>query len=251
MRGKDMKKYLILLLVLLFVGTFAACNAIDSLPFPGGNNPPASPPVIPPRPELPTLPDLSEFADSGFTIVEDLPEISLINHDLGDSDLLEAVTFRTLLGAEIGDVTIISDYDILEHENASIFNDAWAIELYYFARRHETAVESVIKSFEADVEVEWFLPDSHLEISDVRATADHQMAFLVVIEELTNGVVRVFLYLAQNVPGTNDVVLMDVLMYPHLWEEYDDLVLSELSSHIGLDLRAYLRDFVVQQEQVV
>jgi len=246
-----MKKCLVLLLVILLIGAFAACSVVDSLPTPGGSG--SSEPAVDNTPPLPTpIPtEPPETEISGFTVVEDLPMINLINHDLRNSTLLETVTFRTLLGAEIGEVTIISAYDTLEHDNAYIFNDAWAIELYYFARRHETAVESVIRSFEADVEVEWVFPDSHVEISDIRATADHQMAFLVVTEELTNGVVRVLLYLAQNVAGTNDVVLMDVVMYPHLWEDYDEAVLSELSYHVGLDMRAYLHAFIVQQEQVV
>jgi len=247
-----MKKCLVLLLAILLVGIFAACGGGGSSPIPEGLRPPMSPlPTFTPPPGFPDLLTPSESEVSGFTIVEDLPAINLINHDLSDSDLLEAVTFRTLLGAEIADVTIISEYDDLEHENAHIFNDAWAIELYYFARRHETAVESVIRSFEADVEAEWFFPDSHLEISDIRATSDHQMAHLVVIEEFTNGIVRVLIYMAQNVPGSNDVVLLDVVLYPHLWEEYDEAVLSELSFHIGLDLRVYLREFVEQQAQLV
>jgi len=245
-----MRKYLVLLLAILLIGTFVACNVVDSLPIPGSSTPVPLPAVTPPV-VLPELPELPGTEVSGFTIVEDLPEITLINHDLRASDLLEAVTFRTLLGAEIADVSIISAYDTLEHENAYIFNDAWAIEIYYFARRHETAVESVIRSFEADVEAEWFFPDSHMDLSDIRATADHEMAFLVVTEELTNGVVRIHLYLAQNVPGSSDVVLMDVVLYPHLWEEFDEAVLSELSYHIGLDMRAYLREFVVRQEQMV
>jgi len=71
------------------------------------------------------------------------------------------------------------------------------------------------------------------------------MALLVVTEELTNGEVLVMLYLAQNVPGSNDVVVLDILLFPHLWEEYDEEVLAELSQHIGLDLRAYISEFLV------
>jgi len=105
----------------------------------------------------------------------DLPSINLINHDLSGSDLLEAVTFRTLLGAEIASVSIISDHEEFDHENAYIFVDAWGIWLYYFARRHETAVESVIRGFEEDIEEEWFLPDAHLVVSDVRTTAPQRI----------------------------------------------------------------------------
>jgi len=237
-----MKKYLVLLLVILLIGTFAACGGSDTdtppLPAPGSSGPlePAEATTLPE--ELPE----SEVAD--FTIVTDLPAINLINHDLSGSDLLEAVTFRTLLGAEIASVTIISDHEELEHENAFIYVDAWAIELYYIARRHETAVESVIRAFEEDVEEEWFFPDSHLVVNDIRASADHQMALLVVTEELTNGEVLVLLYLAQNVPGSNDVVVLDILLHPQIWEEYDEEALRELSHHIGLDLRTYISEFL-------
>ena len=239
-----MKKCLVLLLVILLIGTFAACGGSDT---PTPPIPPAPGSSGPSEPETATtLPgELPEDEFSDFTIIEDLSPINLINHDIGDSDLLDAVTFRTLLGAEIASVTIISEHEELEHENAYIFVDAWGIWLYYFARRHETAVESVIRGLEEDIEEEWFFPDSHLVVSDVRATADHQMALLVVTEELTNGEVLVMLYLAQNVPGSNDVVVLDILLFPHLWEEYDEEVLAELSQNIGLDLRAYISEFLV------
>jgi len=246
-----MKKVLVLLFALLLLGSLAACDLIDSLPIPGGSD--SSVPTVPPAPiftPLPGFPELGLDPDSEldfeYTIVIDLPEITLIHHDLSGSDLLEPIMFQTFLGIDIAPVTIISAYDELVQENAFIFNDAWAIELYYFARRHENAVQSLIGSFEADVEGEWILPDSHLEISDLRTTKDQQTAFLAVTEELTNGMVRILLYMAQTVPDSNDVVVLDVVLFPHLWEAHDDVVLHELSQHIGLDLRTYLTPFVSQ-----
>ena len=233
-----MKKVLLLLLAVLLLGSLAACDVVDSLPFPGGTTGEISGPVGIAEPP-------AGLADLDFTIVTDLPEISLIYHDLDDSNLLESIMFRSFLGADIAPVTIISEYDELVHDNAYILNDAWAIELHYFARRHETAVQSVILSFEGDRDTEWIFPDSHLTMRDVRATEDHQMAFLAVTEELTNGAVRILLYIAQNVPGTNDVVILDVVLFPHLWEAHDDVVLHELSRHIGLDLRTYLTEFLL------
>jgi len=243
-----MKKLLALLFAFLLIGTLAACDAIIDI-FPQGTPDPAPMPSFTPPIGFPELnPELG--SDLEFTIVTDLPEINLIYHDLEGSDLLEPIMLQTLLGIDVALVTIITTYDELVQEGGWIVNDAWAIELYYFARRHETAVQSLKASFAGDVEAEWIFPDSHLEIGDIRATEDHQMAFLAVIEELTNGVTRILLYMAQNVPDSNDVVILDVVLYPHLWEGHDDVVLYELSGHIGLDLREYLTQFLMQDAAV-
>jgi len=253
-----MKKLLVLLLVLLLVGTLAAC---DALPF-GGNNDTANgndnddtPPqgIVTLPAELPedddyddeTPDDVPHTEQHGdFTVIHDLVGFTLIDHDLASSDLLEPLMLRSVLGAEFATVTIISDWEELIHENGWIFIDAWAIEIYYFTRRHETAVESVIGSFEADYESGYFFPDSYLALGDVHATPDENMAILSLVEELTSGHVRVLVYLAQVVPGTRDVVLMEFVFYPHLWEAQDEDVLSALSHHIGIDLSVYLSDFV-------
>ena len=235
-----MKKRLAVLLVILLIGTLAACDAIIDI-FPQGTPDPAPMPVFTPADGLPDS-DL----DMELTVVTDLPEINLIYHDLADSDLLEPVMLQTFLGVDVAPVTIITTGEEPVREGGWIINDALAIELYYIARRHETAVQSLKASFLGDVEAEWIFPDSHLSIGDIRASEDHQMAFLAVTEELTNGITRILLYLAQNVPNSNDVVLLDVVFYPHLWESHDDIVLHELSQHIGLDLRTYLTDFLSQ-----
>jgi len=243
-----MKKLLVLLLAVLLIGTFAACDAIPFL----NDSGPSTPTLPPVPPNLFSIETENPFAPEGFfdtetdghTVIHDLPAISLIDHDLADSDILEPVVLRSVLGAEVATVTIISDWDDFFEDNGFILNDAWAIEIYYFHRRHETAVESVIRSFEADKEADYFFPDSHLTIGDVHASADENMALLSIIEELTSGHIRVLLYLAQVVPGSNDVVLMDLVFFPHLWEAQDDDVLAALSHHIGIDLSVYMSDFV-------
>jgi len=252
-----MKKLLVLLLALLLVGTLAACGAI---PFFGGNDTNTeSEEAASPPPEITTLPaeipdDIEDIeipddvpdADEydTFTIIHDLEGFNLVAHDVTDSDILELIMLRSVLDVNIAYVTIISDWDELIHESGWILNDARAIEIYYFTRRHETAVVSIIGSFEADYDAGFFAPDSYLALGDIHATPDEDMAIFSLVEEFVNGQVRVLVYLGQVIPVTRDVVLMEFVFYPHLWEARDNDILAALSHHIGIDLSVYLADFV-------
>jgi len=179
----------------------------------------------------------------GFDVITDLSGLNLIDHDLTGSDMLEHTELTTFLrGVEFATVTIISYAETAEW-NGVIFNDAWAIELYYFARRHESALEAVVWSANYDLDSGYFFSDSYLEIGSVRTSADHQTAYMVIVEEMRNGNVRICFYLAQNVPDTNEVVLLDIVLFLNLWDRHDDVVLAELSQHIGINLSTYMIDF--------
>ena len=180
----------------------------------------------------------------GFTVVYDLPEgLNLIDHDLAGSALLEHAVLTNMLGMDVAAVTIVREAETIA-DRGYIFNDAWAIELYYFSRRHETAVETVAWSVNWDMEEGYFFEDSILTLGDIRATADGQTAVMAVFEELRSGHVRICLYLAQNVPDSNEVVLLDMALLLWLWEDHDHVVLAELSQHIGIDLGTYIDAFV-------
>jgi len=240
-----MKKLILLLMAVLLIGSLSACAEMERL-FPWlpefGTAAPA---------EDPLLGEDAPSQISGHPVVYDLDDMNLINHDLDGSDLLEHITLYTTAGTESAIVTIISDgayYENWELQAGEgiIFVDAWSIELYYFSRRRETAAESVAWSFERDREDGYFIEDSVLTASPIRASADRQTAFLAVREELENGRVRVLLYLAQNVPDSNEVVLLDMVLFPGLWEtqeEHNDAVLEAFSELIGIDLSVYLEEF--------
>lgn len=243
-----MKKITVVVIIVLLAMLLSACGLwslrnpttrIQPVPIP----PPTQEHVLPtlPAPE-PPLQGPSEVVE--FEVIEDLTGMNLIDHDLDGSTILEPIEFTTLLlGREFATVTIVS-YAELFVQDGFIFNDAWAIELYYFARRHESAVESVIWSAAADITEGYFFPDSVLTVGPVRASEDHQTAFMVIVEELRSGHMRICFYMAQNVPGTDEVVLLDVVLFPGLWERQDNIVLAELSRHFGVDLGVYIADYL-------
>ena len=238
-----MKKLALLLFVVLLVGTLSACAELEEL-FPwtqsGSEETEETPPAQTPEEGTETtLPD--RIGD--HEIVYDLTRLNLIDHNLDNSDLLESHTLRTEAGRDSADVTIISDGELVYDEDGYIFNDAGAIELHYFARREETtAVEAVKWSIDRDKELGFFFPNSSLAVGPIRTNVDREMAALVVREEFPNGHTRVLIYLAQAVPGSNEFVVLDFVLYPELWETKHDQILAELSRHIGLNLSAYLED---------
>jgi len=174
-----------------------------------------------------------------FNVVTDLPDLNLIGHDLAGSTRLESMTLYTEAGRAMTAVTIVRDGENTV-TNGTIFNDAGAIELYYFPRGNETAVDAVIWSANGDIGDGYFSEDSTLTIGSIRASEDHQMAYLTIVEKMANGVEIVCFYIAQNIPGTNDVVLLDIVLFTNLWDSRSNAVLAELSEHIGINLGAYL-----------
>lgn len=245
-----MKKIALLLVFILLAGTLSAC--FDQLPM--LNDAPAQQEASPPPVASPAQgddrPSQEEAPRAGFgfrlgefEVVEDLSGLRLFDHDLSGSTLLEPIVFTNILGGESATVLSISGGEISTQLDGFLFIDAWAIELYYFARSHENASESVVQRAIEDYENGYFLSDTSLSVGPVRTSADHQTAFLVILETLPTGESRVCIYLAQNVPGTNEVIAMDITLYPDLWESYDDAILAELSSQLGVNLSAYLTGF--------
>jgi len=176
----------------------------------------------------------------GFDIITNLSGLNLINHDLTNSTLLQYLTLNDTAGNKMAAVAIVSSGENIT-DDGHIFNDAGAIELYYFARNNETAVESVIWSATADIEeIEFFSDDSDLSIGAIRASADHGTAYLTIIEEMADGSVIVCFYIAQNVPSSNGVILLDIVLHTYLWNNDSDAVLAELSELIGINLSSYL-----------
>ena len=75
----------------------------------------------------------------------------------------------------------------------------------------------------------------------LRASADFQtMAFGLYLEQRGEPY-AVRIYLAQDIPDSNDYMLfLTLTLFPKDWSENDSAVLEELSEQIGMDLMAYL-----------
>ena len=250
-----MKKVALLLILVLLAGTLSAC--FDQLPMlgdrsasaqEGGAQPPPPAASAPPRGEAPPPSAQTPQTEGGsrlgeFEVVEDLAGLRLFDHNLGDSAFLEPIVFTNVLGGESATVLNLKGGEILEQGDGFLFVDGWAIEFYYFARSHEDASQTVVQRALSDYQTDYFFDGSNLVVGPVRTSADHQTAFLAILETLPNGETRLCFYLAQNVPGTNEVVAMEIVLFPGLWGRDDDAILAEVGRHLGVDLAAYLSGF--------
>ncbi|MCL2564045.1 MAG: hypothetical protein FWE08_08445 [Oscillospiraceae bacterium] len=236
-----MRKIIALILAaVLLIGILGGC----SLFFLDDDRPAETPAPATPTPEreLPTVG--AERDPVEFEIVRDLTGLNLIDHDLGNSALLELAALRAVLGREIADIVILSVGDF-DESNGFIFSnsESWAVGLFYFAMRHTTAADTVIRSLEIDMDDGFIEPDSILTVGPVRTAADGETASLAVLEENIFGDVFLHIYLAQNVPDSTEVVLLDILIVIGFLEEEDHRILTELSTHLGIDLHAYIEAF--------
>jgi len=243
-----MRKYIALLaFVLLLIGTFGGCSHLLEGPL---RSVIVSEEMESDTAEAQDFDEEFEFVDvtpdrADYEIVHTLTDLNLIDHDLGEDDtLLEQTTLRTLLGRDIAEVLILRDGE-LDEESGHIFsnNDSWTMGLYYFTRRHETAIDSVLWSLEFDKESGFLEPNSILTVGPVRTDVEEQTAAVVVLEESTMGDVFLHIYMAQNVPGSNEVVLLDVWLVLGFLEAQDERILAELSDHIGMDFHALITEF--------
>ncbi|MCL2367588.1 MAG: hypothetical protein FWC72_01185, partial [Oscillospiraceae bacterium] len=83
-----------------------------------------------------------------------------------------------------------------------------------------------------------FRSDSTLTVSPLRTNETGSIATLGVREQTAAGMPRIVLYLAQNVPGTQDVVRLEIGLYTDLLTIEDHMALSELSLLFGVNLAA-------------
>ena len=251
-----MKRKLILLALLaLLAFAFTACSSEDDTPAGEtvAETPAPTETAAPNEEEGPPSRDVPA-AQNDEDIIFDLSAINLIDHDLGANSLFEHTTLYTIFGFPGSTVSIVSEAELF-YDNGFIFNDAWAIELYYFAMFGETAVETVIWSVEEDLDMGYFFDDSELTFLPIRASADSTMAYTVIFEQMSatwDNWRRICFYIAQNVPGSQEVVLLDVVLFLDLWEDHiDDPVLAELSALIGIDFASYIVQFSTGRGPVI
>ena len=232
-----MKKGLIVLCAcVLLLSMAAACS-----PTPRRVGTPvvsAEPQDSPPATNSPAAPQETPEA-SRPEVVFDLSGLNLINHNLADSVLLTSVE---LLGNQVIVVDGVDldqqDVSILDNDTVyAIFNDAWAIELYYFTRRSGNAVDAVAWSARRD-DVHFLDDEATLDVGIIRANADSTTALMSMRSDSED---IVLLYLAQNLPGSNNVIVLDIVVYMFLLEEGDDALIAELSNYLGVDLSQYIR----------
>ena len=172
------------------------------------------------------------------TLVHDLPAINLVDHNLAGSRLLQAHTFTSRSG-ETFDLTIVQggEMDSLPMwGREGIFQDAWAIEFYYSVWDRGDAL-SIMQDIVSD-DLQWL---SMMEIDlekgfPLRLSSDGSAALYAFnIEDFL-----IYVYLVQEIPGSDYVVSLELVFYVDLWEREDTQILEELSELIGVDLLLFM-----------
>ena len=174
-----------------------------------------------------------------IALVYDLHTLGLIGHVLEEGSLLATAPLGDGAGEE--HMVLVIDGANLAGGVFYLVVDADAIELYYTSLDDLDAVEAVLLAVARD-QAEYFLPDSTFTYSALRSNEARTMAALAIAEETAAGMVRVSIYLAQNIGGSRDVILMELVIYMDLLLDMDRAILTELGQHIGVSLDAYIAE---------
>ena len=170
--------------------------------------------------------------------LHDLPAINLIDHNLAGSRGLETYTFTSRSG-ETFDLTVAQDGiidDLPMWGREGIFQDAWAIELYYSVWDRGDVL-SIIEDIVSD-DLQWLsMMDVDIEKGfPLRLSSDGSAALYAFnMEDFL-----IYVYLVQEIPGSDYVVSLELVFYVGLWEREDTLILEELSELIGVDLFVFM-----------
>ena len=191
------------------------------------------------------------MVDAGFIVQFGLKDIFLLNQKLEDDSLLETIMFEAprFINNQLGTVPIIANDERLSRWGGGIINRSNntanpPITIYYFHSENMTALEAVVWSIERDIQAGAFMPGAWLNLGTIRSSDSFDMATGYFREELGLGMWRYWIYIAQDVPNTNDIVILDIIISPFHWNEtqwgeYEQALLAELSRHINVDLKRF------------
>ena len=191
---------------------------------------------------------VNTMVDAGFIVQFGLADIFLLNQKLENDSLLDTIMFEAprFINNQLGTVPIIANDDRLMRWGGGIFNRSNnsanpPISIFYFHAEHMTALEAVIWSIERDFLDAGFMPGAILSFGTIRSNDTFDMATGYFREDLGLGMWRYWIYVAQQIPGTSDIVILDIIISPFHWNEtqwgdYEMAILAELSRHINVDL---------------
>jgi len=183
---------------------------------------------------------VSGAADGEVEIVYDLDSLNLLNHILPEDSPLTTGALRIGYDDAYYTVTTIYGAHVTEEEGR-VNVDADAIGMRYTIFTGLDAVEAVLLAVAAD-QAGYFLADSALIFSVLRSNLEHTQAVVAIAEETAAGMLRVCVYLAQNIAGTNDLIRLELVFYVDLFTGGDHAIIAELSQHLGVNLNAYITE---------
>ena len=191
------------------------------------------------------------MVNEGFIVQFGLGNVFLLNQKLEDGSVLETIMFEAprFINNQIGTVPIMANDARLLRWGGGILNRSNdtanpPITINYLHAENMTALEAVIRSVIRDVQAGVFMPGAWLDFGTIRSSDRFDMATGYFREELGLGMWRYWLYVAQEVPGSGDIVMLNIVLSPFHWNEtqwgeHERSILAELSRHINVDLKRF------------
>jgi len=251
-----MKKLAILLIALLLIGALAACQSSNESPAEeeyeeARNTFVETPDNIneeTPEEELdePPIEPAGDLLEPDHAVLYDLPDLTLFNHDLSGSALFEHATLAFGVDAEASvRVLVFQDsegwigHGFVESwlGNIDIAYDVIPSDFMPGLAPAELLSAVIAEAFATAAE---FTPS---EFSNIRASSDGQTALFAALLGSQQQYDEIGIVIVQQLPGTDDMFTLNILLDFLFWEEEDDDALAELSTHIGLDLHALVAEW--------
>jgi len=177
-----------------------------------------------------------------FEVLQDLVGVNLMGHNLEESDHLEIAMLSNGYGEE-NPVTVFAG-GMNTDGPFSLMSMRGAIVIQYDSLYEQDAVDVVAQALE-EYKESFFYSDSQLNFTPLRVSEDGLVAVMAVGEVSAHrGETYVCVFLAQSIPGTTDVIRMDMVLYTDFFEEIDYAILVEFGEHLGLDLLGFVYDLL-------
>lgn len=173
-----------------------------------------------------------------YDVVYDLAGLNLVGHNLPANSLLQTVALPDGFGGE--HIVTVAAGDPFFPEEWSLDSGTERLWFRYISWYNMEAAEAVNWMAKND----WEIFYSEMTVSAMHTNAEYSLAIMAG-EVLADGVDQyVFIYMAQVIPETEDVVLLDMTLAMDFLGEEEYAVIAEFGEHIGVDLLALISELL-------
>ena len=174
--------------------------------------------------------------------LHDLTTLNLFDHDLSDSVFLMEYTLESTVDGIPFSVPVITHGEAhrpYRHGTDEVIWDADGIGMLYYLLPSMDALD--LLDAEVRHDMRRLQGDGFTLNTDhpVRTSADNQSAAFGFSMDWDGEYRVVYIYLLQNIPDSDYILFLQVMLFEDFWDEDDPAILAELSAYLGTDLLAF------------
>jgi len=169
----------------------------------------------------------------------DLDNLDLTSLDLSESEYLMEYVLESVRGGERYEVPVITAGEFYRSDIESFVWVTDGIGMIYALESGSDVMECM--DYKVSYDIQDLIKDGFILDADLplRVSADYQSAVYGLSMDLSGKPNAVYIYLLQNIPDTDHILSLLIILFPNHWSNDDSMTLAELNEYIGVDLAAY------------